>query len=772
MNTIDPKKLAEEAYSTLLAAISSQEVQYALSETADGRDRLTMAQAILASAQQELTSHPSISVALLGPSRHGKSTLLNAMASTSVLPTSDVRPCTAAIINLERAGNWGFEITFVNQESLMRDWKAAVDDAADYLNRNSSGRQRDEEADDPRYIQQTLSRFVDLLRVNSELPPRQLLSAVQTGVIPGDIAKLLGQTIAKDVESLDKLQKTLAKYLSTEDVLWTIVDSCTIKGPYPDWHNALKLVDVPGTNDTNTERARITNSMQENAKAVAIVTSDSNLGIDIQSWLRDSSVFANFLEARDGSYQRLVVIRSKFDSYIPEVEESDDEEAERQAIRAEIERHKREQTASFHKMLKDIASPLLPGGESEHEQSILKSRLSRIESIPVFFVSAIAHEVFSGRFSAGKKQKRNLQDLFGNSIDATGIPSLREYFNQLSDEFAGKSLYGDIAANCKEELGRLANYFQRQRQLVQAEAKGAGTQISSLVSNAKGSVIPWFKDEVQRQTVEFRNSTKEAGDSLRRRLQSIATNSERRFQDKYDKWDNLAWNTLRALGRKGGIHRTTNGRYLDINQDVCSVLVDELIIGWSAYRDEIVQTRLTAMSERVVQELCTRLSILSENIADEDVKLAIEQVISHLNSLTSEQREILLRQIESLVKELESIRQPAMEIITRHLEEIYDGLASERGAGCQQRMRDRLIHGVQNKLPVIRERITEMIDESLDKLLVSCASAMEEFGKQATRRLTDSLEEVKVSLEDSRKQTATLRLEKLDRAVGALPAPR
>ena len=185
-------------------------------------------------------------------------------------------------------------------------------------------------------------------------------------------------------------------------------------------------MDVPGTNDTDPQRTAITNSLRRTAKAVAICTSDSNLGTDIQSWLRNSSVLGDFLEATEQSRQHLFILRTKFDSYHPEIDESqideDDEESEDRLYRAAIERHKVQQTESYREMFRNIAAPLLPLGNSPEEQQKREEMVERINGIRVFFVSALAHEAFAGRLKAGARQKRRLSEHFHDDPDATGIP--------------------------------------------------------------------------------------------------------------------------------------------------------------------------------------------------------------------------------------------------------------------------------------------------------------------------------------------------------------
>ena len=119
--------------------------------------------------EEELDGIPTIKVALLGPSRHGKSTLLNALAACSILPMSDIKPCTASIVSLKRADEWGFEIHFISEKRLERERQRAVADAKDYLSRVANKMMGEEEPDDPRYLHSTLQRFIQLFEIDPDL---------------------------------------------------------------------------------------------------------------------------------------------------------------------------------------------------------------------------------------------------------------------------------------------------------------------------------------------------------------------------------------------------------------------------------------------------------------------------------------------------------------------------------------------------------------------------------------------------------------------------
>lgn len=249
--------------------------------------------------EEHLAHVPAIEVAFIGPSRNGKSTLMNALANLSILPTSDTKPCTASISRLRWAEEWSMTVKFIDKDQFKNEWQDAVKDAEDFLKRQAANSDGDEPPDDPRYLHSTLQRFIKFFRLDPEEDPAVLVQQIRDSKVTGDLAKCFGATRQPKENNLDLFRRVVSQYLSTEDVYWTIVESCEICGPFEGWHPKLALVDLPGTNDTNAQRTSITDSLRERSQAVAIVTGESNLGIDIESWLQNSRVLADFLEARD-----------------------------------------------------------------------------------------------------------------------------------------------------------------------------------------------------------------------------------------------------------------------------------------------------------------------------------------------------------------------------------------------------------------------------------------------------------------------------------------
>ena len=56
-----------------------------------------------------------------------------------LLPTSDVKPCTASVLKMAWSPQWSVRVKFVSYDQLNNDWRQALQDANDELNHQREG---------------------------------------------------------------------------------------------------------------------------------------------------------------------------------------------------------------------------------------------------------------------------------------------------------------------------------------------------------------------------------------------------------------------------------------------------------------------------------------------------------------------------------------------------------------------------------------------------------------------------------------------------------
>jgi GTPase Era involved in 16S rRNA processing len=717
---------------------------------------------------------PPIDVVVLGPSRHGKSTLLNSLVQTALLPTSDTKPCTASILSMTWAPQWSIKIKFVDRDQLIQDWSQAVKDAAEAIH-NQSGDAEDITLVEPRYVKSVLQRFVQLFRLDPDLPASVLLERVREAKIPADTAKWLGKTTSVNATELDEMRRTVERYLSTKDVFWTIIEECKIFGPFPDWHPSLQLVDLPGTNDTDPRRTAVTNSLREKATAVAIVTSDSNIGPDIESWLRNSSVLATFLEATSKRRQRLFIIRTKLDSYHPTIDEASlidaSEEEETQIHVAAVESYKREQTATYCSMLRDIAGPKLPQGYDDASKQQRTELLGRIDEIPVFFVSALAHEIFCNRFSASIKTRRQQMDYFDGSIEATGIPGLRQFLVEVADEYLADNFYDDLELSLESEVSLLASTFRKAIAADKAQIAGGQLGLRNIVDTVQNELIPWIKSAVTTREEEFKRKLTSGATGIAQRLQQVSIMSARRIEDKLRIWTGFHWASLRAVGRKQGIHVTSRGEAIDINEDICSVLVDDVLLAWTHFRDYLIEDQISTVTSDLANEIASRLKGLQTEHAVPELVDAIQQVSAELIGITTQQRQLILQTVNNKIRQVESIRKPAYVIAQEEMSDIFHKISHESGSGCSQRMQRVIRQYTPAAIEVIRSRVNGLIESAVNELSMTCTDAIGDFGNAAAARIQTAVSLLSDSLSVKDCKILESRIELITEAIKLLPGP-
>lgn len=760
--------------SAIRDSLNSAKAQQATEVYPELREACERVRSRLVEFEQRLDAIPPIDVAVLGPSRHGKSTLLNALAGVDLLPTSDVKPCTASILKLEWAEEWSLCVKFVTREQVISDWREAVCVAEEAIAQQQTA-EDEGSSDNPNFVKRALQRFIQLFKIDKELSPAELLEAVKTAEIPPETARLLGQSTRPKVSNLDVMKETVAEFLSTKGVCWTIVEQCEIAGPFEHWHPSLSLVDLPGTNDTDPQRTAITNSMKERATAVAIVTSDSNLGPDIESWLRHSSVLANFLEATTRRRQRLFIIRTKLDSYHPVIDESlldglSEDEETRVHMEA-VEAYKKEQSATYHEMLRDIAGPKLPLGDDEASREQRVELLSRIDNMEVFFVSALAHEIFCNRYSTSRRTRRQLSDYFDTDVNATGVPGLRDFLIDVATTYLAENFFEDLELAIESEVGLLAAAFQQAVTTTRAELAGGQECLQELVSTVKSGLIPWMRTEIAKRSEQFQLQAMDGASGIQQRLNQVEAMSDRRFEDKITIWTSLHWASLRAVARKNGVHVTLQGRQIDLNEDVCSVLIDDVLLAWTHFRDQLISEQISDITTGLTEDINRRLEELQSGHGIPEVAEAVHHVSLQLIGITTQQRLELLAAVNEKIAEVESIRKPAYGIAQEELSGILSRICNESGEGCSYRMQSKLRADAPDAIGRIRNRIHALVKDAVNDLSEACSGALTRFGESATQKIDTAISHVSSSLQEKNRDTLESKVEMVSEALKLLPPP-
>ena len=187
---------------------------------------------------------------------------------------------------------------------------------------------------------------------------------------------------------------------------------------------------------------------------------------------------------------------------------------------------------------------------------------------------------------------------------------------------------------------------------IEAELSGAGEQVQTLINAVASDVIPWINQQVTTQIQEFRRDATGAGDAIRNRMDHAARMSLVRLEDKRTIWSLLQWNSLKATARKDGVHTTCSGRHIDINNDLCSLLVDDLILAWSSYRDYLVSERIDHVTSQVATELERRLDHMANEVNVPAAKAAVRGIVEQIGAMAQAQRERIIAELNEKIRGL------------------------------------------------------------------------------------------------------------------------
>jgi len=391
-------------------------------------------------------------------------------------------------------------------------------------------------------------------------------------------------------------------------------------------------------------------------------------------------------------------------------------------------------------MFRNIAAPLLPLGNSEEERQKRDEMVERINSIHVFFVSALAHEAFEGRLKATKRQKQRLSEHFNDDPEATGIPGLKSFMNETAETYLSRFYYDELERQLEMEVDRVVRFFRQQWSTLDAQVSGGSQAITELVEDIDQSILPWLKQSVQAGAERFQNQSSQSAKVVTQHLSGTEDDLKRKLEYRHQKWCTFHWNSLKATARKHGIHTTYRGQFIDINQDICSVFVDELASSWSSYRDNFVRSHSETIVDEISSTLLEKLDEAAERADVPEATEAIGAIVTNLSTITRSQRDDFRRQVNAAIQELESIRKPAYDVVQKLMLPTYGSIQNECGTGCQERMRSLLCRGADKNVRQMWSEVSRIVNDAVVGLERRTAESLAHCGDSAICELRNAVE--------------------------------
>ncbi|RDB26821.1 Nuclear GTPase SLIP-GC [Hypsizygus marmoreus] len=230
---------------------------------------------------EECSVPPMLTVALLGGTGAGKSSLLNAILEGDIVPTSGNKACTSVVteIKYHDAPGHKADVHFISKEDWEHDLGIFVADILDDFKENH---RKDKASDEAKKSWDALAAVYTNLTWKElvESPSQEFLKDTQKW----PSLKYLGTMTHITCDNLPSFSKELRKWTGGKSP-WPLVRKVSVHCASELLASGLTLVDLPGLGDSNAARCAVTEDFIKNSDHFFIVLRVGRAADDI--WTSD-----------------------------------------------------------------------------------------------------------------------------------------------------------------------------------------------------------------------------------------------------------------------------------------------------------------------------------------------------------------------------------------------------------------------------------------------------------------------------------------------------
>lgn len=656
---------------------------------------------------------------LLGGTGDGKSTLVNALLSHSLLPVGNIKACTAAICEIGyQPDHLTVSVEYVSQQSWHDEMSGFAQRLADRTIATTVDTEADSQSEPDR--SDPVAQKIEAVYGTEQLVEflnsggRSKLSIPE----PARTRFLGGQRVIPfpDVDTAkEEVRKLLSSSRSDEQggQMWPLVQQVEILGPFDVLKCGARLVDLPGLNDPNAARDAVTRRYLEESSFVWVVYNmKRSVRKDMVDALKERDLFRRLvMEGRAGG---LTMVGTAADDINPEADAeaahlpSDADEVEIANARRGLS--EREVRAQLRILADEVAAASGDTGTAAHA-----TLTSTVDHIAIHSVSARDFLQLRGLFSI--KRTQPLFDEVG-----TGIPSLASHLEQTVELNLGE-----------QRTGRLTTYFDRIEADIRSRVTSfrAGLAMQRIpkeeVAAAAQRAATFLDAEFAKVTQQFVASIEISSAHFKDRLRVDAAQTGTILQQLERSWGYMRWNTLLACCRRGG-QFSGNAGYYDLSSDVSNAVTSTMTLAFADFfgrqlidlvRTAEHQAELAIANYRV--QLAEEFApLMPDDVSQRKVRDDASQDVARLlQSIVDEIGPTVSTQIKSTQVDLSRW---IHDVIAKGMGAGYAAASDERGPGMQSRIVGTLTNQAKlvlsETMPQAQSTLETQVD-NLARLLIS-----------------------------------------------------